>query len=288
MTADASPPGSLAGRLRRSNHHTLLSLVEAHGRELQLRDVRQILLNPFCDRRIIEELLSIRSLMTIYEVRVAVCRHRHTPQADAMRYVADLFWRDLVEITVDRRLKPGLRQVASRTLRQRLPRLTVGELIALARRSTPPVTGELIRHADARVRQAVYENPRLTAQDLLPLASDPKATPRQLESLANHPRWGRPYEIRAALGRNPQAPFRVLFALLPDLLREDLEEIAALKGHSSIVRQRAHELLAERSVRPRGQRGKSAAMSSAATTGSDGQALRGPDGFEFDQPPGDQ
>lgn len=246
MTANASPPGSLTVRLRRSNQSDLLSLVEARGRELKLRDVRQILLNPHCDRQVIEALLAIRSLVATYEIRAALCRHRRTPQAAAMRHVVDLFWRDLVDIAGDQRLSPALRHSANRTLQQRLPRLSVGEKMALARRATGAVLAELSQHPDLRVLSAVFDNPRLTVQDLVPLASDAHSKPRQLELLANHPRWGRPYEVRAALARNPQAPFRVLFALLPDLLREDIQEVARIESHSSIVRQWAREELTQR------------------------------------------
>ena len=243
MTASASPPGSLAVRLRRANSTQLMELVDHHGRELQLRHVRQILLNPFCDRPVIEALMSMRSLISIYVVRAALCRHPKTPQADAMRHVAGLFWRDLMEISLDLRLAPAVRRVAERTLLQRLPRLTVGEKISLARRAAPDVAVRLTELPDLRILAAVLDNPRLTASALLPLANDAQASPRKLALLAEHPRWGRPYEIRAALGRNPQAPFRVHLAILPDLRLEDLRDIAALKEHASIIRHRAAELV---------------------------------------------
>ncbi len=246
MTANASPPGSPTVQLRRADHTQLLALVEARGRQLKMRDLRQILLNPYCDRRIIEEVLCIRSLMSLYEARAALCRFRHTPEAAAMRYVAGLYWRDQAEICRDPRLHPGLRRLANRYLLQRLPRLSPGEKVALARLASPSLLSELSRLPDKRILMAVLENPRLTTDVLRRLAADPKVSPGHLELLANHPRWGRPYEIRAALGRNPQAPFRVLFSLLPGLQRHDLAEIAQLEGHSSVITRRAQELLQER------------------------------------------
>ena len=246
MTANASPPGSLAVQLRKANHPQLLALVEAHGRELRIRELRQILLNPYCDRRVVEELLAVRSLMSLYEARAALCRFRHTPEAAAMRFVAGLFWRDQAEVCRDPRLNAGLRRLANRYLSQRLPRLSRGEKVALARLASAPLLSELSRFPDERILLAVLDNPRLTVAGLRPLASDPKALPRHLELLANHPQWGRPYEIRATLGRNPQAPFRTLLALLPDLRRDDLAEIAQMQDHSSVVTGRARELLSER------------------------------------------
>ncbi len=246
MTASASPPGSLAADLRRANAAQLLDLVDQYGRELQLQHVRQILLNPFCDRPVLEALLCNRGLMSTNAVRSALCRHRKTPQADAMRHVGGLFWRDLMEIALDLHLTPAVRQVATRTLLQRLPRLALGEKVNLARRATPDIAVHLAALPDLKILSAVLDNPRLTVSALLPLANDHTASPHKLALLADHPRWGRPYEIRVALGRNPQAPFRVHLAILPELRRDDLRQIAELKEHASIIRQRADELARKR------------------------------------------
>ncbi len=221
-----------------------------HGHILELRHVRQILNNPFLTESVVEELASHRRLTSVYEIKAALCRHPKTPQPSAMRFVSSLFWRDLLEITVDVRIRSGTRTLAEKYLTLRLPRLTLGEKIALARRATANVLARLGQDPDARVIAALLQNPRLTESDLEPVVAGSRH-PRHLELIAKAPRWGSSYRIRVALSLNPLAPFRALFRILPDLQRDDLQAVANLEAHSTIVRERAREILESRRPPPR-------------------------------------
>ncbi len=159
-----------------------------------------------------------------------------------MRFVAGLYWRDLAAISLDVHVHPSVRRVAEKYLVQRLSRLTVGEKVTLARRSSGEVIAHLRHDPSVRVVAALLENPRLTEELLVPLATK-SGSPRILDLLARHPRWGRRTEIRAALAKNGATPFRAVFAILPLLARHELAEIAADEEQSSVVRNRAREIL---------------------------------------------
>ncbi|MEE8523192.1 MAG: hypothetical protein V3T72_04615 [Thermoanaerobaculia bacterium] len=217
----------------------------ANGHRLDVRHGRQVLLNPYVTAPVIEELVCNRRLMTKYEMRSAVARHRRTPQTAALRFISGLFWRDLLDIAADMRITPAVRRVAEKYLARRLERLTVGERTAVARRATPAVILQLRRDRHLHVFKALLDNPRLTEDSLLPAVSDQRAPPRILDLVAKNPRWGARYAIRRSLCRNPQSPFQVIFEMLPRLRRKHLFEIAELEEHSWIVRHRARELIAE-------------------------------------------
>ncbi len=240
--ATPTPPSDLAPRLRRAGSPELLRLTCGHLRELTLREVRQILRNPHVGGEVIEELLAARHLLASYEMRCSIARHQRAPEVAAMRFIPGLFWRDLMEITVDVRLRPAVRRVAEKYLVQRLPRLTTGEKISLARRAVGEVITQLRRDPSLAVIRALLENPRLTEEALVPLAAR-SPSPRILDLVANSPVWGRRFEIRAALARNTATPFRAVFAILPALTRSDLAEIAGDEAQSSVVRNRASDLL---------------------------------------------
>ena len=150
-----------------------------------------------------------------------------TPQASAMRFVSGLYWRDLLEITVDVRIRAGTRALAEKYLTLRLPRLTLGEKIALARRATAPLLTSLGQDPDTRVIAALLQNPRLTESTLEPVVAGSRR-PRHLELIAKDPRLGSTYRIRFALILNPLVPFRAVFRILPDLRRDDLQSLADL------------------------------------------------------------
>lgn len=232
----------LSAELRRVHRNRLLELVREHLRAFTLREVRQTLLNPHADAEVIDELLVARHLQAIYAFKAAVARHHRTRETSALRLVPNLFWRDLMEIGLDPRIHPAVRRSAEKYLVQRLSRLTVGEKINLARRAGPDILAHLLDDPNPSVLRALLENPRVTEAVLLPLANRTAASPRNLRILARDPRWGRRYEIRAALARNPAAPYQEIFEILPTLQRDDLEVVASIDAHSWIVRHRAEEL----------------------------------------------
>ena len=242
---DPKLPDDLLGRLSRASSLELRALVEDYGRFFGLPEVRQVLRNPFVDSDTIQELSTIRLLITSRPVQAAIARHFRAPERVAMRFIPNLFWRELLDITVDVRIRGPVRRVAERQMLERLPRLTVGERVALARRA-PATTGRaLARSADLRVLGALLGNPRTTVQSLMPLLSHEEASPRALGEVAAHPRWGVRYDVQVALCRNPQTPFSEIFRLLPRLSRDDLEGIVAISQHSGVVVRRAEALLAE-------------------------------------------
>ncbi|MEL7059004.1 MAG: hypothetical protein AAGN46_03140 [Acidobacteriota bacterium] len=240
---DLSP--EVARRLRVAPAAELLELVREHALRFGLREVRQVVRNPFVDAAVLEELASVRRLMVTYEARAVVARHRRTPEAVAMRFLAGLFWRELMEIALDARVRAAVRRVAEKYLLQRLERLTVGERVALARRGPSSIVARLVADPSARVVRAAFGNPRLTEEGLL-RAFSLRSTPRWLELVAADERFGPRYDVQVALSRHPMTPARVLLAALPRLRREDLEAVVAVEEHSRWFRARASEHLSAR------------------------------------------
>ena len=230
-------------RLGRASARELVELIADRTDALTLGEARRVLRNPFTTSEVIEALLGARRLLASYELRSAIARHRRTPEPVALRFIAGLYWRDLLEISVDVRLSPAVRQIAEKYLVQRLGRLTTGEKAAIARRAVAGTLAHLRRDPSPLVIKALLQNPRLTEPVLLPMVASDETLPRVLDLVAADPRWGARYEIRVALSRNPRAPFRAIFEILPTLRRRDLRAVANHEAHSWIVRHRAREVL---------------------------------------------
>lgn len=238
-------PQDLKQQLRTAHGSWLAELVEGHGHRLGLPEVRQILLNPYVTSEVLDLLAANRRLMAERAVRAAVTGHHRTPPPVALRFVSSLFWRELLEIVVDVRVSAAVRRAAENYLVQRLPRLTVGEKVALARRVVGRVARELSTDPTLRILRALLANPRITEQELMPLLTSSAAQPRALEMVAESERWGTRYEVRLALCRNPQTPSRNVVRLLPTLQRDDLESVAEKEEHGWVVRHRARQILDE-------------------------------------------
>jgi hypothetical protein len=239
------PASDLERRLRAAGAEELLALVRASAAELSPLAARQALLNPFIHAEVIEVLAGQARLLAWYEVKRDLVRCRATPEVLAMRLVAALYWVDLMTIGLDTRLHPRLRRAADQHLLARLPGLSVGEKVSLARRAGPAILAQLRHDPTPRVIAALLDNPRLTEGTLAPLVHRESTPGPVLELIAADRRWGSRYPLRLALARNPATPLAAVLRLLPLLHKYDLRAVAIDPRSTEPVRRRARLLLGE-------------------------------------------
>ncbi len=125
------------------------------------------------------------------------------------------------------------------------PKEPVGFRISLARRPGRRLLDRLLFDPDARVVRTILGNPRLTEADVVKLAASRRAGPEVLEAIAQDDRWIVRYPVKVALANNPTTPARVVLGLLPYLLHQDLQALAAGSPRQS-VREQATTLLSRR------------------------------------------
>jgi hypothetical protein len=171
-----------------------------------------------------------------YEVKRGLVRHPRTPYPVARSLIGHLYWRDLAEVIEDARLHPALRRQAEQVLEERLPEMSLGEQISLARRSTGNLISTLRGSGDARVLRALLGNPRLKEQDAETVASGEEVPGDVLGWLTRHGKWGNRRAVRMALVRNARTPVADALKLVAKLPRKDLEQLADDDGIPKIVR----------------------------------------------------
>lgn len=239
------PAPDLQLRLSEAGSEELLALLRAHAGELTAPAVRHALRNPYCTAEAIEEIAGEQRLLSFYEVRRDLALHPRTPETLAARLVPTLWWRDLVALALDARLRPALRRTAEIHLNARLPEMAVGEKVALARRASPGILSQLRHDPSPQVIAALLDNPRLTEGMLAPVLHSASTSPAILELIANDRRWGVRYPLRLALVRNPATPLKISWRLLESLRKADLRPVAADARIPEPVRRRARVLLGD-------------------------------------------
>ena len=230
-------------RLAAANEDELVDLVREQLGALDGTVRRQILRHPFLGAKAIQLLLEDRQLVGSYEVRRELAGHPKTPNARAMQLVATLYWRDLARLSSESRVRPMVRRAAERRLAERLPGLSAGEKVAIARRCGPGLVTRIGQDPNPRVLQALLDNPRLTEGALLQLVSRDSARPELLALVARDRRWGVRYRVRVPICRNPNTPVATALAQLAALRKLDLEKVAEDPRLASAVRRRANLLL---------------------------------------------
>jgi hypothetical protein len=238
-------PSELELRLREAGAEDLLALVRGHAAHLEVPAARQVLRNPHCTAEILELLAGQPRLAAFYEVRRDLALHPRTPEPLALRHVPGLYWRDLMTLGQDTRVKPRVRKAADQHLGSRLPQLALGEKVTLARRCGSGILSQLRHDPSPRVVAALLDNPRLTEDLLAPVVHAPNTPGPVLALVAADRRWGTRPALQSALARNPATPPATTLRLLPLLRKQELRGIAQDPRTAEPVRQRARLLLGE-------------------------------------------
>ena len=174
-----------------------------------------------------------RSWMRSRDIKLAFVGNPRAPQVLARQLLPHLYWRDLAELAVNLRVPPVLRREAERLLKTRLPELSVGERVALARRGSRGLVELLADEADPLVLRALAGNARATEADLARILARSDVAPDFLRWLADQSSWGQRREVRLALVRHPRTPPSSALRLTRTLSRRDIDE---LRGDETVPR----------------------------------------------------
>jgi hypothetical protein len=140
------------------------------------------------------------------KVRIAIAAHPRAPRRVALRLIRELYTFDLMQFSLLPAVAADLKRVSDELLVSRIASITLGERIALARRSSTMVAAALLLDKESRVWQTALENPRLTETAIVKALLRPAATPAFVKAICHHPKWSVRLEIRNALLRNEFTP----------------------------------------------------------------------------------
>jgi hypothetical protein len=160
------------------------------------------------------------------KVCVALAAHPHAPRHLALRLLRHFYTGDLMQFALRPSVAADLKHFAAEQLMTRLPSVTLGERMMLARRASQRVVAALLLDKEPSVAHTALENARLTEAAVIKALLHPNASTAFVEAVCHHPKWSLRREIRLALLRSPHTPLaRALdFArnLPPPLLRDVL------------------------------------------------------------------
>jgi len=135
-------------------------------------------------------------------------------------------WGDLLVVAANPRVDLGIRREAERILVGRIAGLSAGERVNLARRATAAVLGGFLPATQPAVVRAILDNPHLTEDAAIRLASDPRTPPHALAEIGEHRSWAIRRGVRIALTRNPGTPARTALRAARDLPENDLRALS--------------------------------------------------------------
>jgi hypothetical protein len=162
--------------------------------------------NPELSSDAVEQIGRNASAMKSRKVRMAIASHLRTPRRIALRIVREFCTFELMQFA----LRPGaaadLKRIADELLLSRLPSITLGERISLARRSSTVVAAGLLLDKEPQVWQRALENGRLTEAAIVKALQRPTGTRAFVEAVSHHAKWSVRHEVQVALLRNAHTP----------------------------------------------------------------------------------
>lgn len=211
-------------------------------------DIVRALRSPYCPGALVEAVAASSWATSRRRVTVALIRHPQCPRAFVWRALPLLGWYDLLTVLRDPRVPMPVRQQAQSKLLERLPALTVGEKVSLARQAPPAVFVNLLREEDARVVAALLDNPKFAQGHCVRLAAETGSS-QVLAQILRHHRWGQVVAVRRAVLGNPVLPEALTVAILVSLPDEELTGLADSREFPPRVRDLARQALWVRQLR---------------------------------------
>lgn len=155
---------------------------------------------------LIEQISRNAAAMKSRKVRLAVAAHARAPRRVALRVVRELYTFELMQFALMPTAPADLKRVADELLLGRLPSITLGERISLARRSSSAIAAGLLLDKEIRVWQTALENPRLTEAGVVKALQRTGPSRAFVEAVCHDAKWSPRIEVRVALLRNAHTP----------------------------------------------------------------------------------
>ena len=217
--------------------------------------VRLVLKNPGLPSDLVDRISREPRFFQKNVVRVALILHPKLPRVRGLELVRWLYWRDLVRVTVQPSIHPQIRVTADQVLAEKIPDLTIGERISLARAASRAVLRALRLDPDPRVIEALLRNARCTEEDVVFMAQSTDSHPQALTAIARSARWRARPMVREHLVRNRRLTLPVALGLLTELGRHELATIARQPELPKLLREAAARKLRETAPERPGARG---------------------------------
>lgn len=222
--------------IRSFSRDQLAAFLSENVASLVEEEALAVLENPNVTTAMCQAIARTPHLAAFNSVRLRLVQSRATPLTHSVKLVHYLLWPDLLRLSVDVKVPPQVRRAIDSQLLVRLPKLSLGEKIAAAKRCSAALIKELLFDRDTEVFAALLVNSRLREEDLLVLVESEGASAEKLRLLAADAKWSFRYAIRRALAMNPSTPRSDAASQLRFLTRRDLRTIHDHPGTSIYLR----------------------------------------------------
>lgn len=158
------------------------------------------------DQAAIDALSRNGRVMKNRKVKLGVASHPRTPRHISLPLIRHLFTFELMKVALIPVVAADVKMAAEDVLVHRLPTISSGERITLARQSSGRVAAELLQDDDQRIVHAALHNARLTEPLLVKALGREETSQHLARAVSRDEKWKLRVEVRTALLLNPFTP----------------------------------------------------------------------------------
>jgi hypothetical protein len=176
-------------------------------------------------RKALEALSHNHAAIKSRQVMAAVATHQHTPRYVALPLLRHLFTFELMGIALQPGVAADVKQLADQLLIDKLPTISEGERLSLAKRGSHAVAAALLDDPVARIIEAALENPRMTEAPIVRALVKEDCSQILSLTVSHHDSWPLRPDIRRAALRNPYTPFSQAIRFAESFRKTELEDL---------------------------------------------------------------
>jgi hypothetical protein len=173
----------------------------------------------------LERLAKNGSVIKGRKVRLALICHPRTPRHVSLPMIRHLYTFDLMNVALAAVTPADVKRVADEALVTRVPTISSGERLTLARRASAAVAAALLSDKEPRVMKTALDNPRLTEAAIVKAVNTRTVTEAMIQAVCHHPKWSLRHEVQLALLRNEKTPLARALQFAQRLAAAQLREV---------------------------------------------------------------
>jgi hypothetical protein len=243
--------GSLLDALLHHQSREVLGALLENPR-LGERELSILLSRRDLSRELVARIAENRAWMKSHPLKLAVVKHPKTPRHLALPLLKHFYLFDLLAVAASPGVPAELRRQAEELIQMQRDGLALGQRLSLARQGSHRIAAGLLGDPNRRVVEAALSNPAMTEHAIVQALFDRKPSPELASVMVDDERWFARYSVKLALLRGSHLSLGRVMAILPELARNDLSDLAEDPRVRAEIRAYVARLL--RSRHPRGEK----------------------------------
>ncbi|UCH93616.1 MAG: hypothetical protein JSV88_25555 [Candidatus Aminicenantes bacterium] len=210
------------------------------GNELEI--LRQLHRKTFSEAELMDIFYQNRDR---YRVLLHLVQQPNFPEKNALNIIPKLYPMDLIRVVKNKRTNPGTRKRAEQEFVNKYNKYPPGEKISYMKIAPNSLLHYFIEENDERILEAILNNAFCTEEVVLKFVNR-KAKKFSFYNALCSTEWYKRPQVAFAISHDPQAPIRILVAIIPYLNLKQLEKLYKNEKTHQIVKNNITQYLQKR------------------------------------------